>query len=448
MKGEGGQVDAPRAVESVDETGLAIEMRSDESGAPKPNRPSDGPADDAQQAEPASYRRHTRRLVVVALVVCLVVAGGVGYWYTHRNLQSTDDAFIDGNAITISPRVSGTIERLHFTDNQKVHKGDLLIEIDPRDYQAILDDARAMLAEAKARQAVAAADLDLSRATTAATLAQAESQLAAAQSSFREAQAQVEAKDAEANRAAADVPRYQSAASKGAASQEHLDQALAAARQAKAQLAAAEAAAAEANANIAEAKAQVERARTAPYQIAVKEAALKAATAQVAAAEAAVQQASLNLSYTRIYAPETGHITKRSVDRGDVVQKDQVLTSLVVGTPWVTANYKETELTRMRPGQPVDIEIDAYPDAHFKGHVDSIQRGTGARFSLLPPENATGNYVKVVQRVPVKIVFDHPPGPQYVLGLGMSVVPTVDVGARPTARVAKDENTGDAERAQ
>jgi membrane fusion protein (multidrug efflux system) len=119
-----------------------------------------------------------------------------------------------------------------------------------------------------------------------------------------------------------------------------------------------------------------------------------------------------------------------------------------VGTPWVTANYKETELTRMRPGQSVDIEIDAYPDAVFKGHVDSIQRGTGARFSLLPPENATGNYVKVVQRVPVKIVFDSPPGPQYVLGLGMSVVPTVDVGTQPTGQAAKVDKPGDGENAQ
>lgn len=448
MNGEGGQLDAPRAAESVDETGVPIEMRSNEGVAPKPIRPSDVPAGDSHQAKSVSNRRHTRRLVVVALLVCLVVAGGVGYWYAHRDLQSTDDAFIDGNAVTISPRVSGTIERLHFADNQKVQKGDLLIEIDPRDYQASLDDARATLAEAEARQAVAAADLDLSRASTTATLAQAEGRLAAAQASFRQAQAQIAFSDAEAARAGADVPRYQSAARTGAASQEHLDQALAAARQAKAQRAAAEAAAAVANAKIAEAKAQVEQARTAPYQIAVKEAALKAATAQVAAAEAAVQQASLNLSYTKISAPEAGYITKRSVDRGDVVQKDQVLTSLVVGTPWVTANFKETELTRMRPGQPVDIEIDAYPGADFKGHVDSIQLGTGARFSLLPPENATGNYVKVVQRVPVKIVFDRPPGPQYVLGLGMSVVPTVDVGARPTARVAKDGNTGVAERVQ
>jgi membrane fusion protein (multidrug efflux system) len=408
----------------------------------------DGQLDAPHAVKPALGRRHTRRLVVVALLVSLLAAGGAGYWYTHRNLESTDDAFIDGNAVTISPRVSGTVERLHFADNQKVLKGDLLIEIDPRDYQASLDDARATLAEAEARRAVAAADLDLSRASTTATLAQAEGRLSAAQASFRQAQAQVAAKDAEASRAGADVPRYQSAARKGAASQEHLDQALADARQAKAQLAAAEAAAAVANANIAEAQAQVEQARTAPYQIAVKEAALKAATAQVAAAEAAVQQASLNLSYTKIYAPETGHITKRSVNRGDVVQKDQVLTALVVGTPWVTANYKETELTRMRPGQSVDIEIDAYPDAVFKGHVDSIQRGTGARFSLLPPENATGNYVKVVQRVPVKIVFDSPPGPQYVLGLGMSVVPTVDVGTQPTGQAAKVDKPGDGESAQ
>jgi membrane fusion protein (multidrug efflux system) len=175
-------------------------------------------------------------------------------------------------------------------------------------------------------------------------------------------------------------------------------------------------------------------AETAAQQIAVRQAELQSASASVEAARAAVETAELNLSYTRIVAPQDGYITKRQVNAGDVVQKNQTLATLVFGRPWVTANFKETQLDGMRPGQPVAIAIDAYPDVTFKGHVDSIMRGTGAQFSLLPPENATGNYVKVVQRVPVKILIDEPVDVSQALGLGMSVVPTVDTRDRSTAK--------------
>ena len=189
---------------------------------------------------------------------------------------------------------------------------------------------------------------------------------------------------------------------------------------------------AQAQSQVAEAQARLVQARTAPQQLAVKQAAVETAKAQVEQAQAELSTAQLNLSYTQIRAPQAGRITKRAVDVGDVVQANETLTSMVVGEPWVTANFKETELTRMRPGQPVTIEIDAYPGQKLKGRVDSIQAGTGSRFSLLPAENATGNYVKVVQRVPVKIVFDDPRAIEDFLALGMSVVPTVDVAAAPS----------------
>src|SRR3954454_21044285 len=183
-------------------------------------------------------------------------------------------------------------------------------------------------------------------------------------------------------------------------------------------------------AQIAQAQAQRAAKDTVAQQVALKEAMARAAEGEVAAAKAALDQARLNLSYTKVTAPADGWITKKAVQPGDVAQKDQTLASLVFGAPYVTANFKETQLGAMRPGQPVELKVDAYPGLRLKGHVDSVQRGTGARFSLMPPENATGNYVKVVQRVPVKIVLDEPPPADRPLSLGMSVVPTVHVGDR------------------
>jgi membrane fusion protein (multidrug efflux system) len=183
-------------------------------------------------------------------------------------------------------------------------------------------------------------------------------------------------------------------------------------------------------------RAQVEINQLVQQDIDQAEAQVAQLDAQVKQAQARLEQVELDLSYTKIHAPIAGTATRRAVNVGDVVQRNQTLTNLVIGVPWVTANFKETQLTRMRPGQPVEIAVDAYPDLEFKGHVDSMQAGTGARFSLLPPENATGNYVKVVQRVPVKIVFDDPEDVDDFLALGMSVVPTVDVAAGPEEKTA------------
>jgi membrane fusion protein (multidrug efflux system) len=276
-----------------------------------------------------------------------------------------------------------------------------------------------------------------------------------AQANLQQAQAQVNAAQAELVRAQADVARYQELYSKDEVSRQRLDQAIATARTAEAQTEAARQRAAaaasqvreseaaqrtaaenarRAQAQIGAAQGQVQEAQgrlaaanTAPQQIASSEAQAQTASASHEQLRAAVAQAELDLSYTKLYAPDDGRVTNKSVEEGALVQPSQPLMAIVPGDVWVTANFKENQIQSMRPGQPVEITVDAYPDRTFKGHVDSIQAGTGAAFSLLPPENATGNYVKVVQRVPVKIVFDEGPDPQHLLGPGMSVVPEVKV---------------------
>ena len=417
----------------------------------------------------------------IALIVGAVV--GIRYWLYARSHESTDDAFIEGHVVQVSPKVSGHIVKLYVTDNQEVKEGDLIAEIDPRDYQARLEQARAALDAALARQREAQASVALVRATTRANIqqasavvqrartdvetsrvaaaaeqrrvAQARAAVATAEANLAQARAQVAAAEAEATRANADVARYQALRAKDEISQQRLDQAIAAARTANAQLEAARsrvaaaeaqlnearaaAAAAEENARraqtqigsaqaqVGEALGRLAQAETAPQQVAVTQAQAETATASIEQLRAAVEQAELELSYTKIYAPTSGRITRRAVEEGMLVQAGQPLMAIVANDVWVVANFKETQVGRMRPGQPVEIRVDAYPDKVFRGHIDSIQAGTGARFSLIPPENATGNYVKVVQRVPVKIVFDEPPDPQHMLAPGMSVEPEVKV---------------------
>jgi membrane fusion protein, multidrug efflux system len=370
-------------------------------------------------------KRRVRMLIAGGLGLLALAGGGV-YWFVTRDTVTTDDAFIDGDALEIAPRVGGPVVELRITDNQAVKQGELLLRIDPRDYQVAVENARAALAAATAQAGMAHANLELTQATVAATLAQATSAVEHARAAVLQNQAQIAAAEAEQLRARQDQLRYAQLMRDDFASRQRHEQADATSLTADARLRGAKEAVKVAEAQLGEALAQLDAARTGPQQIAVREAQQRTADAQIAAAQAALDQAELNLSYTSLTAPQDGVVTKRAVRQGDVVQRDQQLAALVFGTPWVVANFKETQLTRMRPGQPVEISVDAYPGVRFTGHVDSIQRGTGARFALLPAENATGNFVKVVQRVPVKIVFDAPPGP-YVLSLGMSVIPRVDL---------------------
>ncbi len=331
-----------------------------------------------------------RAPVIAAAAVAAAVAAGGYYWKFVAPYESTDDAFIEADVTPIAPQVAGRVSRVLVSDNQAVAKGEPLFQIDPRDYQAALDEARAELAAARGRAEQAAAQLSVDRAKVA------------------EEGAGVTAAEAEAKRAEADYRRYREVGDL-AVSASQVD------------LAATQARSSEAEVTVAR-----NRELSMEAQTGLDEADIQTARAEVIRGEAAVRQAELNLSYTRVVAPVAGFVTHRGVQPGDYAQTGQPLLALVPRQVWVIANFKETQLTHMRPGQSVEISVDAYPGLSIRGHVDSIQSGAGARFSLFPPENASGNYVKVVQRVPVKIVLDGGEGEQ-VLGPGMSVVPEVRV---------------------
>ena len=449
----------------------------DERGEPLQPKPVD--------SEPRKRPLYRRPAFLIAAVIVLLIAAAVGihYWLYARSHESTDDAFIDAHITAVSPKVSGYIAKVHVQSNQQVKKGDLLVEIDPRDYEAKLDQAKAALEAGEARLKEAQTGVELTRANSQANVqqasgtvqqaragveasragaaaertrvTQASAAINSARANLQQAQAQVDAAQAELVRARADVDRYQELYSKDEVSRQRLDQAIATARTAEAQTEAARqrAAAAASQVNesqaaqrtaaenarraevqigaaqgqVHEAQGKLAAANTAPQQVAASQAQAQTASASLQQLRAAVAQAELELSYTKLYAPDDGRVTNKSVEEGALVQSGQPLMAIVPGDVWVTANFKENQLGNLQPGQSTEITVDAYPDKVFKGHVDSIQAGTGARFSLLPPENATGNYVKVVQRVPVKIVFDEPPDPAHLLAPGMSVVPEVKV---------------------
>ena len=342
---------------------------------------------------PPPRKRGHRRKVLIAVVAALILLIAAIFYYPVciAPYESTDDAFVDGYVTLISPRVPGQVTRLLVTDNQEVKKDDVLVEIDPRDYEASLAQAKADLAAAQSQSDQSQAQVKVSEARVA------------------QAQAVVTAAEAEARRATDDLKRYESVESK-AVSESAIDLAQAQARSA--------------NANLEAARSQTNAAEA---EVALSEAGVETAAAAVQQAEAKLQQAGLNLSYTKIIAPLDGRITARTVQPGNYVQPGQALLALVPKDVWVVANFKETQLTYMKPGQPVELSVDAYPNRKFKGRVDSLQAGTGARFSLLPPENAVGNYVKVVQRIPVKIVFDEAMPTNLDIAPGMSVEPKVRV---------------------
>jgi membrane fusion protein (multidrug efflux system) len=441
-------------------------------------------------------RKGPRRRILALAAAGLALVGlavGIPYYLHAISHESTDDAFIDGHIIAISPRVSGHVAKVHVTDNQQVKAGDLMVELDPRDFQARLDAARAALDAAEAARRSRDIDVNLTSITSAAGLDEAEQTVtaaeamvqnaralaAAAKSQQGEAQAQVAfakaavdqaqaetlAVEAKYQQASLDLKRYQEMARSNTISPQQLDHAVTDERMAAADLNAArskvatqqsllkraEAALKAAEDNVRQAQAQtaarqaqleqanarLTSARSAPVQVAQSSSRAEASKADAAKAGAEVEQATLNLSYTKIHAPTDGYVTKKNVEPGVFVQVGQSLMAIVPPNVWVTANFKETQLTHMRPGQPAAVSVDTYPDETFHGRVDSIQRGTGSRFSLLPPENATGNFVKVVQRIPVKIVFDRPEElAKYRLVPGMSVVPEVNVKSDVSAAAA------------
>ena len=332
-------------------------------------------------------------LIVIALIV-LVVA--LIFWLMTRNQESTDDAYTEGNAVSIAPKVSGYVVDNRINDNVFVHAGDLLLKIDPRDYIVARDQAQANLDAAIAQEASAEVDLHTTHVRAPATLAQAQAQLA-------QARANLEQSENDSKRQHGVDPR--------ATTQTNVDQATTAVRSNAA--------------GVQLAQAQVSVAALVKETIETAEATVRQRQAQVEQAQANLSQAKLNLSYTDVIAPQDGQITRRNVDLGTFAQAGEQVFYLVTRNVWVVANYKETQLDRMRVGQRVDIKVDAYPDLHLSGHVDSIQGGSGARFTAFPAENATGNFVKIVRRVPVKVVIDHGLENWPFLPLGLSVTPTV-----------------------
>jgi len=372
------------------------------------------------------------------LVVGVALVAGLHWYYSGR--ETTDDAQIDGDMVPISAKISGTVLRVHITDNQEVQVGDLLVEIDPRDYQVRLEQAQAELAMAEAQAQAAHTDVPVTSRVTGAELDQAQAgvsrgahELEAAQARLTAAEAHLRAAQANAERARTDRERMRVLLGKEEVSQQQFDHADALAKAEEAALLAAQATVEEARQSQAaiklrlrEARARLQQAETAPERVQIARSGANTASARVELARAQIHYAQLQLEYTQIRAPRAGVVSKKSVQVGQVVQAGQPLLTLVpLDDVWVTANFKETQLTRMRPGQRVLVKVDTYPGKKFSGRVESIAAATGARFSLLPPENATGNYVKVVQRIPVKIVLDKGQDPEHLLRPGMSVVPTV-----------------------
>jgi membrane fusion protein (multidrug efflux system) len=426
--------------------------------------------DSTEEERPPQPGRSKLAVRLAGFGLAAIAAAAAGMYYLHsRGYESTDNAFIEGSVMEVSPRVAGQVLQVHVEDNQHVNRGDLIAEIDARDYEARAAEARARLTDTSARADGAQSNLLLTSTVTGAQLIQAGAAAGAAreqvqilnarvtqdaaairtaEAALGQAEAQMQAAQAEAARAADDAVRYRALHAKDEVSRQQLDRAETQARAAAAtqeaarqaaegakshlvQIGAAltstQAALRQAENQVVQAQGRVSEAKSAPQQIQVRHADVSSLRAQVEQQRAAVQQAELALSYTRIYAPESGYITRKSVEPGNFVQPGQPLAALVSDRLWVVANFKETQLARMRPGQPVTLKMDAYPQLRLRGHVESLQSGTGARFSLLPAENATGNYVKVVQRVPVKIVLDEAPPAGYRIGPGMSVEPEVKV---------------------
>ncbi len=394
-------------------------------------------------------------ILLLVLVIGLAL-GGAWYWSYSSIRESTDDAQIDGHLHPVSARVSGTVRKVLVRENQYVEQGTPLVEIDQRDYQVAVDRARADLAEMEASLHVSRTEVPISSTTTFSLLSGAEASVGEAEASLAAAQKEVDAararlnvtqakvREATANevRATRDLKRMEALVAKDEVSRQQYDlsvaegesyhaqveSAMSQVREAEEGVRVAESKVAQQRAALVRAQTTVKSASTAPQQVAVTQARAESAAARVQQMRAALEQASLNLTYTTIQAPASGVINQRSVEVGQVVAAGQTLLSVIpldVDSIWVTANFKETQLKNVRPGQAVEISVDTYGGREYKGHVESIAAASGARSSLLPPENATGNFVKVVQRIPVRILIDHDQDQDHLLRPGMSVFPTV-----------------------
>jgi membrane fusion protein, multidrug efflux system len=392
---------------------------------------------DLARGSNAKWRKYS---IIIAAIIGIGVAAFL-IWQHYAQWVSTDDAEIEGYIYPISARISGHVIKVTVENTEYVDKGTVLVELDPTDYQVAVDSAKAQLADAQAAAEGAQVTVPITSVNTRSQVSTAQadvdsarSGITAAESEFQAAQAKL--KEAEANDVIAqdNVKRYGQLVGKHEVSRQQYDDAVATAKGSAATVAAAEATAAaaeqqvvQAHNKLTQAQAGLQHAQTRPQQLRVSRARAAEAAAAVAKAEAALHKAELNLQYATIVASVNGVVGKRTVVAGENVQIGQALMAIVpIEGLWVEANFKETQLRNMRVGQPATIHVDAY-DRDYKGHVDGIAGATGVQFSLLPPENATGNYVKVVQRLPVRILFNKGEDPQHLLRVGMSVEPHVKV---------------------
>ena len=358
---------------------------------PSPERST--PAGNTAPPAVASKPKHSRRLLMLGSVGGALLVGAAVWYFLNVGYETTDDASIEAHVIEVSPKVSAHVVAVHFDDNYDVKRGDLLVKLDPRDFEVNLASAEASLASAKSKLSQAEAQQNMARAG----IGQTKADLASAQ--------------ATADNAEADLKRNAQLYQTHVIDRREYD-----------------ASTAQAKSDVANVESNAKKVTSQEAQVQLADAQYSAASAEEKQAEAQLRQAELQLSYTRIYAPFDGRVTKKSVEPGNYVQPGQTLFSLVPPEVWVIANFKETQLKSMKVGQPVSVRVDAVPGHDFQAHVDSFQVGTGGRFTLLPPENATGNFVKVVQRVPVKIVFDEPANHLQRVWAGESVEPRVNVG--------------------
>jgi membrane fusion protein (multidrug efflux system) len=415
---------------------------------PRPDIEEPGPAPAPPNEENGVSRRDTirrsrfnfRRPLILIPLALLVIVGAVFLWLYFASYESTDDAQVDVHLYPVSPRISGYVVKVNVNDNQYVEQGAVLVEIDPKDYEVAVARARADLANSEATAKSLNITVPITSVNTSSQLKSAASDVAtaaagiiAAEKQLASAHAQVEQAEANDVRAQADLQRYKQLVAKQNVSEQIYDQALASARASTANVAAtraneaaAEQAVQQAKDRLAQAEANHQAAQTGPQQVASSNARALAAVADVQQKRASLEQAELNLQYTKIVAPVSGEVNKTVVVGLNVQPGQQLLTVVPLDEVWITANFKETQLKRMQVGQKATIKVDSTGKT-LRGHVDSIAGATGPLFSLLPPENATGNYVKVVQRVPVKIVLEPGENRDRRLRPGMNVVPSVDL---------------------
>jgi membrane fusion protein (multidrug efflux system) len=398
-----------------------------------------GPAVVAPVPE-APARRKRRPFAILAVVAVIVVAVVGGYNLMTAGRENTDDAQIAADMVPVATRVAGAVARVHIKENQQVKRGDLLIEIDPSDYDARVQQAEAELATTKAQAAGAEAQVEIVEATSKGGLVSARAALTGTAAGVQSATAQLAASraalaraDAELKKAETDLERARTLRQANAVPQEQLDNAQIAAdaaraakAQAVAQVSLAEESRRSAESRVGEAQGRVSQSAPVAPQIAAARANADLASARTRSAEAALALAKLQLGYTKITAPADGYASKLTVHEGQLVAVGQPLIELVPTTTYVIANFKETQVGRMHVGQPAEIKVDALPGRTFEGKIESLAGGTGASFSLLPADNATGNFVKVVQRVPVRVAWVNAPG-DVALRAGLSADVTVDV---------------------